>query len=240
MAPPFLRCVWEGEREEPALPPHLIARDPPPVARGIRCLSRLSLLGLLSPSSDRQWKTWVLGPGPPGKRELSRPLSSPGTMGNERRERQTPPREAACPLTSCISQSRGGQAGGTWAPAGAGGPGGGARPRGEVGAVPQPGPTFMSLIMVWKRPPSALHSFSITASIFPAPAGRAHARSPREESHPWGKPPLTTRSLLQRGREARGHWFCPRIRTKMSQTAQERDSPTCSARLLALKTPGEN
>lgn len=33
--------------------------------------------------------------------------------------------------------------------------------------------TFMSLMMVWKSPPSALHSFSITASIFLA---RAHWR----------------------------------------------------------------
>lgn len=33
--------------------------------------------------------------------------------------------------------------------------------------------TFMSLMMVWKSPPSALHSFSITASIF---LTRAHWR----------------------------------------------------------------
>lgn len=53
----------------------------------------------------------------------------------------------------------------------------------------------MSLMMVWKRPPSALHSFSITASIFPAPGGdrthslgrlgcaRDRAGSPREQFH---------------------------------------------------------
>lgn len=64
----------------------------------------------------------------------------------------------------------------------------------------------MSLMMVWKRPPSALHSFSITASIFPAPAGTEHTlgaawtvrgtgtRSPREEFHPASDPP-PTRSL---------------------------------------------
>lgn len=58
----------------------------------------------------------------------------------------------------------------------------------------------MSLMMVWKRPPSALHSFSITASIFPARRGqdklsgrlhcaRGRARSARELFHPGSDPP---------------------------------------------------
>lgn len=69
-------------------------------------------------------------------------------------------------------------------------------------------PTFMSLMMVWKRPPSALHSFSITASIFPARRGqdtlsgrlhcaRGRARSARELFHPGSDLPPARRRFCR-------------------------------------------
>lgn len=66
----------------------------------------------------------------------------------------------------------------------------------------------MSLMMVWKRPPSALHSFSITASIFPARRGqdtlsgrlhcaRGRARSARELFHPGSDLPPARRRFCR-------------------------------------------
>lgn len=63
-------------------------------------------------------------------------------------------------------------------------------------------------MMVWKRPPSALHSFSITASIFPARRGqdtlsgrlhcaRGRARSARERFHPGSDLPPARRRFCR-------------------------------------------
>lgn len=125
-----------------------------------------------------------------------------------------PPSDPAQP------EQRGGRAGDTrvsGAPAGGRRPRcrrrlGGLRERGSPAArseQPRPRrPTFMSLMMVWKRPPSALHSFSITASIFPARRGqdrlsgplhcaRGRARSARERFHPGSDPPPARRRFCR-------------------------------------------
>lgn len=59
----------------------------------------------------------------------------------------------------------------------------------SLGGVPQHLPplsplplTFMSLMMVWKSPPSALHSFSITASIFLAREEARSAATPPQQA----------------------------------------------------------
>lgn len=174
-----------------------------------------------APSSNRQWKTWRQGPEPLGKadgatpwdndrgenRGHQNPVEKPLARGPSRAQSSAPGEQ--------VKPGRSAPSGG-WRPPRRRGPGpwprAEAKLRSRVRArrpAPQPRPrrpTFMSLMMVWKRPPSALHSFSITASIFPAAAGTGHtlraagtvrgirASSPREEFHPPSDPPLT-RSL---------------------------------------------
>lgn len=140
--------------------------------------------------------------------------------GHQTLPTHTQPREVACPVTQHSRSSAAGEQvtpGPPELPQVAGSHGAGVGPgeprwRGSpAGRSEQPRPrrpTFISLMMVWKRPPSALHSFSITASIFPARRGqdqlsgplhcaRGRAHSARERFHPGSDPPPARRRFCR-------------------------------------------
>lgn len=174
------------------------------------------------------------------------------------------PREVACPMTQHSLDCAAGEQVTPGSPelpqvasshgAGEGGPGG-RRWRGSPAArseQPRPRcPTFMSLMMVWKRPPSALHSFSITASIFPGGGDRtrsrdgctAHGAGLAQPGSGFTLGATYLRLAAGFAESTRCSQFtalCPPSPNPRRPAALEGESATCSARLLASKMSGED
>lgn len=106
---------------------------------------------------------------------------------------------------------------------------------------PQP-LTFMSLMMVWKSPPSALHSFSITASIFLARAHRSrisplplqlHCSAGGKSDTPGSH--LTQKKKNRRGRKGQTSW-CRRREEKKKNTPQHTWTPVCQHLYNGIKS----